>query len=146
MTLHLLVRHLFNKVLFRVFVERREYIYMYVFCVFTFVCISDTMLLCQLHNRSLAVSQVTSAAPTSLSVSASNTMAPGPSNSIHPVTSPGASASGGGGGNGTSSGPTNSKPAPSVSPSGNVMSEGTHILSGGSAVVFLISTVLYFIL
>ncbi|KAH8555344.1 hypothetical protein BGW37DRAFT_476784 [Umbelopsis sp. PMI_123] len=92
---------------------------------------------------SLAVPSATAINQTSTANLPSQTMVPGPSNSNLPLTS-----SSVGGANGTSSGLANAKPAPTppASASGNAKSEGTHLVSGGSAIILFTSAVLYFAL
>jgi hypothetical protein len=78
---------------------------------------------------------------------------PVPSMSVHPAPKPGNYSGGGGWSNTTTnqgggSGPANGKPVvmPSKSANGNVLSEGSRILSTGSAAVFLMTITLCFII
>ncbi|KAG2176333.1 hypothetical protein INT43_005567 [Umbelopsis isabellina] len=104
-----------------------------------------------------AASQVSSASMATLqttSLTTSNTLKnPIPTMSLHPAPKPGNYSGEGGSSNGTTnkgagSGAPNGKPVvmPSKSANGNVLSEGSHILSTGSAAVFLVTATLCFII
>ncbi|KAJ2960742.1 hypothetical protein NQZ79_g3969 [Umbelopsis isabellina] len=104
-----------------------------------------------------AVSQVSSASMATLqtiSLTTSNTFTnPIPTKSLHPAPKPGNYSGGSSSSNGTTDkggggGAPNDKPVvmPSKSANGNVLSEGSHILSTGSAAVFLMTITLCFII